>query len=99
MIFQNYFPPGLALFLFWNIVGFILVRVDKRRARRGEWRFRERTFLLWALAFGATGILLGIYVFRHKTRHWSFVVGLPILLLLNLACGYLLWRQGWLFLR
>lgn len=92
----NHFPPGLSLYFLWNLGGFIMVMLDKRRARRDEWRIRERTFFLWALAFGAAGILLGMQVFHHKTRHWSFKVGMPILCLLNLACGYFLWRHGWL---
>lgn len=90
MIIHSDLPLGLILL--WNIGGFSLVMVDKRRARRDKWRIRERTFFLWALAFGAVGILLGMHVFRHKTRHWSFTVGMPILCLFNLVCGYLLWR-------
>ena len=89
-------PPWLALYVSWNLVGFIMIMVDKRRARHGEWRIRERTFFLWAAAFGAAGVLLGMYVFRHKTRHLSFVIGVPVLCLINLGGGYLLWRQGWL---
>jgi len=91
MIFYSFFPLGL---LIWNLAGFMMVMVDKRRARRDEWRIRERTFFLWALAFGAPGIILGMQVFRHKTRHGPFVVGMPILCLFNIICGYLLWRQG-----
>jgi uncharacterized membrane protein YsdA (DUF1294 family) len=83
---------GLALYILWNLAGFILVMLDKRRASRAEWRIRERTFFLWSLVFGAGGILLGMYVFRHKTRHLSFKVGMPTLFLFNLACGYFLWR-------
>ena len=88
-------PPWVALYVFWNFVGFIMIMEDKRRASQGKWRIRERTFFLWASAFGAAGILLGMYMFRHKSRHWSFVVGVPLLGLANLGGGYLLWRQGW----
>ena len=92
---HNYLLLWLAVYVFWNLVGFILIMMDKRRARQGKWRIRERTFFLWASAFGAAGILLGMYVFRHKTRHWSFVIGMPMLCLVNFGGGYLLWRQGW----
>lgn len=92
MVFHNYFPLALAIFILWNVIGFILVMLDKRRAVRNEWRIRERTFFVWALAFGAAGILLGMYVFRHKTRHRSFRVGMRIMGVFNLVCGYLLWR-------
>ena len=74
------------VYLLWNLVAFLLVLLDKRRARRGEWRVKERTFFLWALLFGAAGVWLGMYVFHHKTRHLSFVIGIPLLLLLNIAC-------------
>lgn len=90
---QNYLLPGLVLYILWNVVAFIMVTLDKRWARRNQWRIRERTFFLWALAFGAVGILLGMYVFRHKTRHWPFVVGMPIICILNLICGYFLWYR------
>ena len=77
----------LITYLTWNIAACLLVWLDKRRARRGRWRVPERTFFLWALGFGAAGILLGMYLFRHKTRHATFVLGMPVLLLLNYA-GY-----------
>jgi uncharacterized membrane protein YsdA (DUF1294 family) len=89
-------PPWLALYILWNLAGFIMVILDKRRARRNEWRIRERTFFLWAFAFGAAGILLGMHVFHHKIRHRAFSVGMPIICIANFICGYLLWRQGWL---
>lgn len=90
-------PLWLITYILWNIVTFILMMLDKRRARQQDSRIRERTLFLCALFFGATGVLIGMYRFRHKTRHWSFIMGIPFLLLLNTACYYLLWRQGWLF--
>lgn len=76
----------------WNLAAAFLVYLDKRRARRGQWRISERTFFLWALCFGAAGVLVGMYAFRHKTRHASFVFGIPLLLLLNAACYQFLLR-------
>lgn len=92
MIINKGLQLGFALFVIWNIAGFIMVMLDKRRARRGEWRIRERTLYLWALAFGAAGIFLGMHVLRHKTRHRSFTVGMPIICIFNLVCGYIIWR-------
>lgn len=86
----NYFLPIMALYILWNVVAFLLVMVDKRRARRNEWRIREQTFFFWAVFFGAAGILLGMQVFHHKTRHWSFTVGMPLLFVFNIVCSYLL---------
>lgn len=91
---QSFFPSSMVLYALWNLASFILVMLDKRRARQNEWRISERSFVLWALVFGAAGILLGMYVFRHKTQHRLFSVGIPMLCLCNLVCGYLLWRQG-----
>lgn len=83
-----------AAYVIANAVAFLLVRADKRRARRGDRRIRERTFFLWAACFGAAGVLAGMYAFRHKTRHWSFRIGIPLLLLLNLVCGYYVRSSG-----
>lgn len=78
----------LAVYLLWNFAAFLLVMLDKRQARRGRWRIPERNFFLWALCFGAAGILFGMYAFRHKTRHATFVFGMPLLLIVNIACYY-----------
>lgn len=87
ILIQNYFLPGVALYTLWNVAAFILVMLDKRRAKRHEWRISERTFFIWALAFGGVGVLLGMRVFRHKTRHWSFTIGIPMLCLFNIGFG------------
>lgn len=68
-----------------NLAAFALMGLDKRRARRGAWRFSEKTLFLPALLGGALGGTLGMKAFRHKTRHWYFRFGFPLLLLLQLA--------------
>ena len=75
-----------------NLVAFALMGLDKRRARRDAWRVREKTLLLWCACFGALGGLTGMRVFRHKTRHWYFVWGMPLILLLQLGLGIWLWH-------
>ena len=75
-----------------NLLGFCLMGFDKRRARREGWRVRERSFFIVAALGGALGTVLGMYVFRHKTRHWYFVWGMPAILLLQLALGVWAWR-------
>ena len=57
--------------------------IDKRRARRGGWRIREKTLFIIALLFGSIGILAGMYVFRHKTKHLSFSIGIPTIMVLQ----------------
>ncbi len=73
----------LAALVLVNLVEFALMGWDKRQARRGEWRVRERTFFLLALLGGALGGIVGMQVFRHKTKHWYFRYGLPAILILQ----------------
>ena len=76
-----------------SLADFVLMGVDKRRAKRGAWRVKERTFFLLALLGGSPGALLGMWAFRHKTRHWYFKFGLPAILSAQIALGlWLAWR-------
>ena len=68
-----------------NLVTFAVYGADKRRARRGAWRVPEKTLFLLPLLGGSVGALLGMRVFRHKTKHWYFVWGVPAILLAQLA--------------
>ena len=65
-----------------NIIGFTAMGVDKARARKRLWRIPESTLFVLALIGGSVGSIAGMYVFRHKTRHWYFVYGMPAILLL-----------------
>lgn len=76
-----------------NLAAFALMGMDKRRARRGAWRISERALFLPALLGGALGGVLGMRTFHHKTRHWYFRWGFPLLLALQLA------GLGWLAFR
>ena len=75
-----------------NVLSFSLMGADKRRARQGKRRIRERTLWIASALFGALGGGLGMAVFHHKTRHRSFRVGLPALLAAQavLLCALLL---------
>lgn len=68
-----------------NLIAFVAMGVDKRRARRHQWRIRERTLLMLAALGGSVGAWAGMAVFRHKTRHNSFRFGVPALLFVQLA--------------
>lgn len=68
-----------------NCAAFAVMGIDKRRARRGTWRIPERTLFLPAVLGGALGGTLGMDIFHHKTRHWYFRWGFPLLLVLQLA--------------
>ena len=78
-------PGQTVLVVFWlaaaNLLGLILMGADKSRARRGAWRIPEKTFFLLAVLGGSVGCWLGMYLFHHKTRHWYFVVGIPLILI------------------
>ena len=67
-----------------NLIGFATMALDKRRAIRHKWRIPERTLFLIALLFGSIGVLTGMYVFRHKTKHLSFSIGIPAILVAQL---------------
>lgn len=67
----------------WNVVTFLLYGIDKRRARNGEWRISEATLLGIAFLLGGVGSWLGMKVFRHKTDHLKFKVGLPLAVIVN----------------
>ncbi|NLB80274.1 MAG: DUF1294 domain-containing protein [Clostridiaceae bacterium] len=75
----------LLYFIIINIIGLVLFGLDKRRAKRGAWRVRERDLFLVAIAGGSLGGLLGMYLFRHKTQHLKFKLGFPLIILLQLA--------------
>lgn len=76
-----------------NLWAFTLMGIDKRRAKqKGARRIRERTLFLSALLGGGLGALLGMWAFRHKTRHWYFVVGIPLIALAEAALG--VWLYG-----
>lgn len=67
-----------------NLIGFIIMGADKKRAVRGAWRISEASLFLTALAGGALGCTLGMYRFRHKTRHWYFRYGMPAVFFLQI---------------
>lgn len=77
-----------------NVLAFLLMGWDKRQARRGGRRMPEKWVFLLALLGGTPGAMLGMYAFRHKTRHWYFRWGLPAILLLQLALLWFRWEYG-----
>ena len=68
-----------------NVVTFITFGVDKSRARSHAWRTPEKRLFFLAVIGGSVGAIAGMYFFRHKTRHWYFVIGMPLILILQLA--------------
>ena len=68
-----------------SLLDFCLMGFDKHRAKRNGWRVRERTFFIVALLGGALGGVVGMRLFHHKTRHWYFVIGMPMILIAEVA--------------
>jgi uncharacterized membrane protein YsdA (DUF1294 family) len=78
-----------------NLIGFIVMGADKRKAKRRSRRVSEKRLFLTALAGGSAGVWIGMQLWRHKTKHESFTVGVPFLFILNVLCVYLLVK--WLY--
>lgn len=80
----------LLYLLIINALGLLLMLADKRKAQKNLWRTPERTLMTVAALGGSLGCLIGMYAFRHKTRHRKFVIGVPVLLIVQLllACLY-----------
>lgn len=77
-----------------NLLAFALYGVDKVKAKKGAWRISEATLLLVAFLGGSVGALLGMEVFRHKTRHAKFRILVPLFLILHIALAVYMVKRG-----
>ena len=77
----------------WNIVTFALYGADKQKARKNERRISEATLILCAFIMGGSGALLGMSVFRHKTKHLKFKLLVPLAFILNIVIVVLVLHQ------
>ena len=76
----------LAIYLgIINLVGLYVMWADKRKAKKDQWRIPEKALFLVALLGGCLGTTLGMYWFRHKTKHWYFKYGMPAILVIEAA--------------
>lgn len=86
----------MRIFLFYllliNAAAFALMLVDKIKARNNFWRIPERTLMLTAALGGSVGALLGMYLFRHKTRHLKFTLGIPAILVAQIFLWFWFFR-------
>ena len=83
----------LILYAVMSVFLFMMMGLDKAKARRGAWRISEKALFVFALLGGAPGGTAGMFLFRHKTRHWTFRLGFPLLAAAQLAL------LAWLCLR
>lgn len=76
---------GIVYLLLANLVGFVLMGVDKHKAKKKQWRIPEKTLFLSAILGGSIGALYGMHLFRHKTKHKSFKFGIPAILVMQMV--------------
>ena len=69
----------LIYLLIVNAAAFLLMLVDKIKAKKNKWRIPEKVLFLSAIIGGSLGSLAGMFLFRHKTKHFSFLLGLPLI--------------------
>lgn len=72
-----------------NAVAFFLMLADKQKAKKKQWRIPEATLMGSALIGGSIGALVGMYTFRHKTKHPKFTVGIPLILAVQVGIAVL----------
>ena len=75
-----------------NILGYVIMGIDKKRAKKGLYRVPEKTLFLIALLGGSIGSILGMHHFRHKTKHWYFKYGMPLILIVQLILVGVLYK-------
>ncbi len=83
---------GAAYLAVMNFIGFAAMGLDKYKAKAHAWRIPEKTLFLLSILGGSAGTWAGMYVFRHKTRHWYFVAGMPGILAVQIAVGVIALR-------
>ena len=77
-----------------NLTGFAIMGIDKWKAKKQAFRIPEATLFLIAIIGGSIGSLIGMYTFRHKTRHMTFVIGMPVILALQILILFLLYNSS-----
>jgi uncharacterized membrane protein YsdA (DUF1294 family) len=76
-----------------NALGFLLMLIDKAKAKKKKWRIPEKTLMTVAAIGGSVGSLLGMYAVRHKTKHPKFTIGIPLILALQIIALVVIWSM------
>lgn len=82
---------GTLYLIIINIAGFAAMGIDKHRAKKAQWRVKEKTLFLLAVIGGSAGAILGMQYFRHKTKHTGFVFGMPAILIAQIVLAAFLY--------
>ena len=75
----------IIYFVIISIIGYVLPAVDKKRAKNGEWRIPEKTLFIVSILGGSAAMLISMKHYRHKTKHKRFMIGIPCIIVLQLA--------------
>jgi uncharacterized membrane protein YsdA (DUF1294 family) len=78
-------PIIFYCFLALNLLTFIIYGIDKLKAKNAKWRISEATLILLAVIGGSIGAWLGLQVWRHKTQHKKFYIGIPVIIILQVV--------------
>ena len=82
---------NILIYLFAiNLITFVTMYVDKKKAKWGKWRIKESTLFTLVLLGGGIGGIAGMYLFRHKTKKTRFVIGFPLILITEVICAIIL---------
>ena len=74
----------ISYFILMNIAGLLAMGIDKYKAKKRAFRIPEATLFILAVFGGSLGTTLGMFLFRHKTRHWYFLYGMPLILVIQI---------------
>ena len=84
----------VAVLIIGSLITFVLYGADKSKAKRKAWRIPEKTLLLFGFLCGAAGALAAMHLFRHKTKHFKFMVGIPAIMVVQAAAIFALFYFG-----
>ena len=76
-----------------NLIAFLAMYIDKRRAKYGKWRIKEHTLFILAILGGSIGAIVGMYTFRHKTKKMRFVIGFPAIIVCEIVLGIMIYND------
>ena len=86
LLFDN-MEKAMLYVVIMNILGVVVMGIDKYKAQHKLWRIPEKTLFLVSILGGSIGTWAGMYLFHHKTKHWYFVVGMPSILVIQIVLG------------
>ena len=75
-----------------NIISIFVTVSDKKRSIKKKWRIKESTLLLLSLSGGSIGMYITMHIIRHKTKHLKFMLGIPVIIILQVLLIYFIWR-------